>query len=305
MADVRKNVSVHMGGHVADPKLGVQVKLTANSKTSQDSLSKLSKYSAENAYFFITIKSSNPEALKAAFEEFLTTSIDVAKEMSPEVDSIVGTSAFEVVVNGDQVVAAVDLKANPFTSSWAEKVEKASASSIKHEATLNLALLLDKSLNEVIHINEAELDNVNGEFTLEVISSKSDKYAVKKQLLTAFGDKAHLGEQNDKFARLLFLMFDSATFNLSSDSKVSFAQATGSQLTKIKQQAEGFINMAHELYSGNKEMIDSFPFIQAFFDAIEQHGNGQVKIGVFHKIVSGEINLFGKDLGQIYKKIVG
>lgn len=305
MADVRKSVHIHMGSDVANPKLGLQIKMTANSKATQEALSKVSGYSPENPYFFITIKSTNPEQLKAAFEEFLTTAIGVAKEMSPEVDSMVGDSAFEVVVNGDLVVAAVDLNKNPFTSGWAQKVEKASTTTIKNEANFNLALLLDKSLNEVLNVQQAEMDNIHGEFTVELTSSKSDKYAVKQQLLQVFGEKAHLNGPSDKFARLMFLMFDSASLTLSSDSKVSFSQATGAYLTKAKEKAEKYINLAKEMYTGNKDMIDSFPFVQAFFDAIQEHGNGQVKIGVFHKVVSGEVNLFGQDLGQIYKRIVG
>lgn len=305
MAELRKTVSVQIGTQVPNPKLGLKLQVTANSKHSQELLHTLNGFSDTNCYFYVSIASSNPTQLKADFEEFLTTSVNMAKEMSPEVDQMVGTSVFEVVTSGNNVVAAINLKANAISKNYLELVEATAKSTIQHEAYFQLAILLDRSLNDLLNIQQTELDKINGQFSVELVSSKSDKYAIKNKIVELMDeDKSSLKNPEDKLAKLLFLMFDTATFIVKSDSETSLGVAVGSQLGTAKEQASGYIEMAKVMYSGNKEMVDSFPFIQAFFDAVEQNGDGHITLGVYHKLVSGEVDVFGNDLGHIYKRIV-
>ena len=305
MADLRKTISVHMGSDVADPKLGLKFQVTANSKHSQSLLTGLKDFSDSQSYFYISINSTNPQELKNGFEEFLNTATQVAREMSPEVDQMVGESAFEVVASGNHVVAAVNLKKNPLTKEYADLVEFTASSTIKNEAYFQLALLFDRSLTQLLELKETDLDDTKGQFSVELVSNKADKFAIKRKLLE-LADKFDNTPNNDsdKLAKLFFLMFDSSSFILSSDSKVSFSKATSSQLSTGREKVSEYLKVGKDMYQGNKEMVDSFPFVQAFFDSVESYGNGQITLGIYHNLVSAEVDLFGTDLGVIYRKIV-
>lgn len=100
-------------------------------------------------------------------------------------------------------------------------------------------------------------------------------------------------------------MFNNVHIKLTSDSQVSFSQATSGYLETFRQQATSAVSNIHEMYQGNKEMVDSFPFIQEFLDAVEKNGNGQLKIGIASTKVAVDLDLYGNDLGKIYRRIVG
>lgn len=301
MAD-RKVVEVKFGPEVHNPQLGLKLKVIGNSKGLKEHLQSLPNFDPNGAYFFVEIKSSSPSELRNAFDEFLTTGLSMAKEMSEEVGQIAGESAFHVIIHGDTVVAALNLKENPLANEQISQIEKFTADVLKGEAVFEASILLDKNINEILNLTETQMDTVKGQFAVTLTSSKEDKYAIKKKFIdTTFPPNAR---SRDKIAKLLFLMFNSVHISVQSESQVSFSAASGRYLNDGKKMAEEYIAMAKELYSGNKEMVDSFPFVQAFFDAVDQHGAGVVSLGLYHKDVAGEVDLHGRELGVLYHKIV-
>lgn len=302
MADeIRKVIDIELGERVNDPKLGFDFSLIANATASKAHLQVLPSFNDQGCYFFLAIKSHQPQELRNAVEEFLNTSISVAREMSPEVDQIVGASNFEVAVHEDLVIAAVNLKENDFVRDYAHLAEQLTSSTIQGEARIKAGLLVDRSFNDLLTMPEAELNQIKANFHIIAQSKKSDKFAIKQKFLE-FMPQAH--SKDDKIARLIFLMFTGAEFNLSSKEAVHFTDASGNQITKGRGTVNGFIEMGKEMYQGNKEMVDSFPFIQAFFDAVEQYGSGFLRLGVYNHLVAGEADFYGNDLGQLYRRIV-
>jgi len=66
----------------------------------------------KRTWFVNTFKAKNPQALKEALETFLQFAKDTVSEQ-PGMDAIVDAQAYEVGVDGDYVVLAVDLMSNP------------------------------------------------------------------------------------------------------------------------------------------------------------------------------------------------
>lgn len=298
----RKIVEVKFGPQVQNPQLGIKLNVIGNSKGLKEHLSTLPNFDPNGAYFFVEIKSSDPSALRNSFDEFLTTGLAMAKEMSEEVGAMAGDSAFHVIVHGDSVVAAINLKENPIAQDTISEIEKLTSNLLAGEVTFTAALLLDKNINEILNLTENQMDSVKGQFTFELVSSQADKYAIKKKFIEkTFPPNAR---NRDLITKLLFLMFSSVRISVQSESQVSLSEASGKYLVDGKRMAEEYIAMAKELYAGNKEMVDSFPFVQAFFDAVDQHGSGVLSLGVYHKDVSGEVDLYGRELGVLYHKIV-
>jgi hypothetical protein len=50
-------------------------------------------------------------------------------------------------------------------------------------------------------------------------------------------------------------------------------------------------------------VVDGFPFIQPFFDAVEQYGAGKLEVGVNANTISFRAVVFANDIGQIYKQV--
>lgn len=96
MSDRVRTIDIQIGQEVPDPKLGVSFKFLANSAAAKENVASVSNFQADGTYFFIKIRSSNPTEMKASFQRFLETAIGVVKEMSPEVDEMLGTSSFDV-----------------------------------------------------------------------------------------------------------------------------------------------------------------------------------------------------------------
>ena len=120
MSDIIKTVDIHIGSDAAHPKLGVTLNAVTNSHDAKANLSALKNVKADGVYFLISIQSTQAEELRSAFQTFLETAIGVAKEMSPEIDQVVGDSFFEVVAAGDRVIAAVNIKDNPIAKGFAD-----------------------------------------------------------------------------------------------------------------------------------------------------------------------------------------
>ena len=120
MSDIIKTVDIHIGSDAAHPKLGVTLNAVTNSHDAKANLSALKNVKADGVYFLISIQSTHAEELRSAFQTFLETAIGVAKEMSPEIDQVVGDSFFEVVAAGDRVIAAVNIKDNPIAKGFAD-----------------------------------------------------------------------------------------------------------------------------------------------------------------------------------------
>eukprot|EP01019_Chilodonella_uncinata_P007238 GABU01009242.1.p1 GENE.GABU01009242.1~~GABU01009242.1.p1 ORF type:complete len:244 (+),score=87.55 GABU01009242.1:108-734(+) len=174
----------------------------------------------------------------------------MAKEMSEEVGQIAGDSAFHVIIHGDSVVAAINLKENPLANEQISQIEKFTADVLKGEAIFEASILLDKNINEILNLTETQMDTVKGQFAVTLTSSKEDKYAIKKKFIdTTFPPQAR---NRDKIAKLLFLMFNSVHISVQSESQVSFSAASGRYLADGKKMAEEYIAMAKDLYSGNK-----------------------------------------------------
>lgn len=133
-------------------------------------------------------------------------------------------------------------------------------------------------------------------------STKDDKYAIKKKVMDA-GRQLGLSFVDD-YSRLVFLMFNTVKIRAALDPHANFIDATKDYSGDIKQQSSNAISQATAVYQGNKEMIDSFPFVQEFCDEIEKYGQGHFRVGVFHKNVSFELDVFGNDLGIIYRQII-
>lgn len=299
--EIRKTVNIQIGTEVAQPKLGLELSVIANSEVSKGHLQVLPKFDNEGTYFFVAVKSTSPQDLKTAIEEFLNTSLSVAKEMSPEIEGILGESQFDVAIHEDYVVAGVNLNNNPMAAQFAAMAHEIAASTLSHEASLKVGLVLDKSLNDLLTLEQDQMNHVKGNFHVLLTSSKADKYAIKRKI----AELLRIEDDGDKLGKILLMMFSTAEFSLTADDKVSFQEATGEYLEMGKAQAQGMIEMGKGLYQGNKEMVDSFPFIQAFFDSVEQYGAGQIKVGVYNRIITAECDIYGSDLGQLYRQIVG
>lgn len=299
--EVRRVIDIQVGTEVTEPKLGFDLSIIANAVSSKAHLQALPTFNDEGAYFYVAIRSHQPQELRAAFEEFLNTSLSVAKEMSPEVDAMVGATAFDVGVHEDLVIAAVNLKDNDFVRDYAHLAEELTKSTVKGEARIKAGLLVDTSFQDLLTMPEDQLSGVKGNFHIIMESRKSDKYAIKQKFMETF-PPAYNNE--DKYGRLLFLMFNGAEFHLNSSEAVKLTDASGNQITKGRGTINGFLEMGKEMYQGNKEMVDSFPFIQSFFDAVEQYGSGLVRLGAYNKLLAAEADFYGNDLGQIYKRIV-
>ena len=291
-----------MGKEVADPRLGFDLKASINSPHVSSLVHALPTYTNDGFFFYIAVRASQPEPLRAALEEFVNTGLAIAKEMSPEVGQLLGDSQFHVAISGDHVVVGTNLKENPIASSFAELIELSTKSTISNELTASLGVVVDRSFPEVLAMSAAELEQIRANFHLNLTSTIGDKYRIKNALIRMIGRKEPT-RPDDKILRLVFLMFHSFSFKLHSQSLAGVGDAVIGPVNMGQAAINDGIAQGKAFYQGNKEMVDSFPFVQAFFDAVEQYGNGRLEIGVNANNVSLAIQLFGNDLGQIYKQI--
>lgn len=316
MADqVRKLVSVHIGNEIEDPKLGIKGVFIGGSETAKGHLMTLPHFNVDGAYAYMEIKSKNPEALKPAVEEFLNTSMATAKEMSPEVSALLGEGTFEVSTAGEYVVAAINLKMSEQANKAIEEFEKISDIKLEHERSFTIGLTANKSIRQLLEAPKEELADLQGLLAFDIVSSKSDKYLLKQLILDLaakedakrfkmLGIEKPEEKPEDKLGKLFILMFHTAQFQFRLEDKEAFGSAVSSSLETGRQLGNGTVEQLHQMYAANKETLDSFPFVQAFFDAVEEHGTGELRLGVFHKVLSGELDVYCHDLGYLYKKVV-
>ena len=316
MADqVRKIVSVHIGNEIDDPKLGIKGVFIGGSETAKAHLMTLPHFNVDGAYAYMEIKSKNPEALKPAVEEFLNTSMATAKEMSPDISAVLGEGTFEVSIADQYVVAAINLKMSEKMKQAIARLEHLSDIKLEHERSFTIGLTANKSIRQLLDAPKEELADLQGLFALDFVSSKSDKYLLKQLILEMaakqeakklklLGIEKPEDKPEEKVAKLLILMFHTAQFQFRMDNKEAFGTAVNSSLDSGREMGNGIVEQLHQMYEGNKETLASFPFVQAFFDAVEEQGTGELRLGLFHKVLAGELDIYCHDLGYLYKKVV-
>lgn len=180
--EIRNTVSIQIGTEVAQPKLGLDLSVIANSELSKGHLQALPNINYDGTYFFVAVKSASPEDLKTATEEFLNASLSVDKEINTKVEGIVGTTQFDVAVHEDYVVAGVNLLENAMAAYFVATGQEIAASTLTHEASLKVGLVVDKSLNELLTLEQDQTNQINGTLHAVLSESKADKYAFKRSL---------------------------------------------------------------------------------------------------------------------------
>jgi len=291
-----------LGKEVADPRLGFDLKAAVNSAQASALIHAFPGYSADGFYFYIAIRASQPEPLRAALEEFVNTGLEMAKEMSPEVEGLLGDSKFQVVVAGDNVIVYTNIKENPIAGSFAELVEISTRTTVSNELAFSVGVVVDRSFSEILGMSPAELEQLKANFHLNLTSTVGDKYKIKQALIRMIGRKEPT-RPDDKILRLVFLMFHSFSFKLHAQTLDGVGDAVAGPINFGQSTVNSAIAEGRTFYQGNKEMVDSFPFVQQFFDAVEQYGNGRLEVGIIADKVSAAVQVYGNDLGQVYKQI--
>ena len=82
--------------------------------------------------------------------------------MCPEVKGIVGTTQFAVAVHEDYVVAGVNLLENAMTAYFVAAGQELASSILTHEASLKVGLVVDKSQNELLALEQYQTNQING-----------------------------------------------------------------------------------------------------------------------------------------------
>ena len=291
-----------IGEEVADPKLGFDFKCSLNSAHTSALIHSLPDFKDDGFYFFVAVRSDSPQELKSALDEFVNTGLALAKEMSPEVEGLVGDTPIITAVSGNNVVIAVNLKQNTNSVDLVEFAELASTSIIQKELTFSLGVVVSKSFPELL--KDQGLTGSTANFHTNLISTIGDKYSLKSFLINLDVDPApHAPSIEDKWSKLMFLMFHSFSFKIHQKQEWKLDEVLGDQVKVTQNLVNEFVNQGREQYQQNKELFDSFPFVRAFFDAVEQYGNGRLEVGISHKALSVELQLFGSEFGELYRRI--
>jgi hypothetical protein len=64
----------------------------------------------------------------------------------------------------------------------------------------------------------------------------------------------------------------------------------------VRHRLAGMIEMDKGFYQEKMQIFDGLPFIQAFLASVEQYGAGQLKAGVYNRLITA---LYGSDLRQL------
>ena len=288
---------------MSQPKLGLDIKASLNSAEINATIQQAPGYSPEGFYFFISIKSTQPAELRAALEEFVTTGVAIAKEMSPEVEGLLGETPIQVFSTSDSAVIAINLNDNPATVQLADLVKLSTEATVKNEAQFSLGFVADTTFSQLLSSTPQQLEGLTANFHLALTSTLGDKYNIKNSLIRLIGRKTPT-KSEDKFLRLVFLMFHSFTFKIHSEELTGLGELALAPVTQGQKFVESLIGEGRSLYQGNKELLESFPFVQAFFDAVDQYGDGRVDFGLTQRIASLQASFYGAELGQIYKRII-
>lgn len=307
MADqVRNIISVNVGTEVPNPQLFIRAGLAANYHQLNQILHSIPNYDPNQCYFYLSIKSSNPEHLRQQIIDFLDVATQTMKEMDPELEQMIGNSKFNVTTNGEQVIISINLLENEFARQYADLVNKFGFDHIKSELKLDAQLTSNEPFNFFLSVKQRQdLNKVKGGFALEVTSTKADKWALKSQFLNWMEeDDGPYEDDEERLMGLLFLMFSAANFKLSSIQDVNLGDALGEDIFLA------YMDFLHEIlyefrdvYAEQKEMMDEFPFVQAFFDALEQHGHGVISIGFAYQQLSAHVDAQVNNFKEVYKII--
>ena len=320
---VFKVISVEIGNETVEPKLGFKASAIGKSEVTKAHLQTLKHFNPDGLYFYVAIKASNPQALKPAFEEFLKASFATVGEMVPLVAEFVAEDPFEVTVVGEYVIAAVKLKENNQMIQKAITLYSTLASDkAKHERGINISFLTNKTISELESCSKEAWEAAQFRVALELVANKEDKYFLKKALLDAVmkraeskkpgctvippnpDEKALRKINKRKLKNLLFFMFNCAKFHFKLDGNAAFTNLVESHNIKMKETFKEMMKDLKEACQRAKTISDGFPFLQDFLGQLEQHGLGEIQLGAYHKMLSGEVDLYCEGIGELYKRLL-
>jgi hypothetical protein len=152
-----------------------------------------------------------------------------------------------------------------------------------------------------------QLEMVKPNIHLNLTSTVADLLKFKNILVRLLGKKDHKGKE-EKLLTIIFLMFHSMSFNLHVQSMEGLADPIADYISLGQDLIKQLITKIRDEYRNDqKEKLEKFPFkfpfIQNFFDAVEQYGNGRLEVGINADKISAAVHIYGNDLRQIYKQI--
>lgn len=304
MEEVRRVIDVRIGSEVENPKLSFDFSFVMNAFSVKNHLKCLPSFSDESAFFYLALRSDQPNELKVACQEFYEAYLNFAKELKPHIYENLSKMTVDFGIHDGLVLVGFNINDNEKMKGLAELAQGIAKETIAGEAKIKIGFLLNKSIKELLTSTEEDLESLQGNFHFIMESCKKDKYAVKKALLNLAPQKPD--SEKDQFGRLLFLMFSAAEFHISSPDNFSFKEeSTKEMVTKAREKVTANLNKMKANYESKKEKMEKFPFIENLVSALEHFGAGHATVGVYSQGIELEVEVTGSDLTHISHHIMG
>lgn len=276
---------------------GIAIKVDTN-KQSEAVLSDFEAFKGkeDGTYIVLEIQASNPDALKDAFKEFLENALETAKGFTDEVENFVGEEQFHVITKDNKVIAAISINAEsiPF---W-EKISNIAKIPFKDPISFTLDAQANKSLRDLKGKKAQDLADLSVYFGLIFSVSDDDKKLVLNNI-SEFPTipKLPLGP-------ILSLKKFGLSLGWSPEEVVSDGnELTSGYIDKGLGVVDKAFGKGKEKYSGVKEMLEGFPFVEEFIGALKEHGAGEGSIGGFCNKIAFKFTLTSKNIKALYDEL--
>jgi phosphoglycolate phosphatase-like HAD superfamily hydrolase len=323
---VVKNVDVMIGRELDQVKIEALIRANLNTHSHQQLLHALPDFDNNGFYLFFAVRSNQPFQLKQSLEEFINVGLEILREMAPEEGKhILNQLQYSVGCTGDNVVVAGNLMAINLLAVFGEVFELVTSQLVRGEFRAEFGVAIGSSVQEILAQGFGTLASMKANIFADVTSAAGDKYSLHSLFNKLFisdntlfdkpdpeavnqedTDSSYMDDE-DKFFRLLLLIFSSFRFKLKIDDHESLAQADPALHQMINQQIP-IEEILQEMKAAYNEMgsgiLDQFPFVQSLVDSLSQYASGRITLGIASARSSLEIEVLAEDIGQVYKQIV-